>query len=130
MAFSKEMLEAQKQLEEMGHETLVPPDTKVHLNDPDLKKDVARQEVHSRETNVMIDCYKLIKESDAVLLLNYKKNNQPGYIGASALMELGVAYYLGKKLFMLFPVQESHYASMEIKVMSPTILDGDIAHLQ
>lgn len=129
MSFSKEMLEAQKKLNDAGHEALVPPDAEVHLNDPGLKEDVRRQEEHSRETDIMIECYKLIEESDAVLLLNYEKKGQEGYIGASALMELGMAYYLGKKMFMLFDVPESHYASMEMKVMKPVVLEGDVTRI-
>ena len=83
---------------------------------------------HCIENDILRKCFNSIAESDAILLLNYPKNGIDGYVGASSLMEIGLAYHFRKKIFLLYPppppqeVKSSH----EILIMQPTILNGDL----
>lgn len=130
MHFSKEMLEAQKKLKELGHVAEVPCDTKEFVENSQLTTDDHEKNYKwCIDNDIVRKCLDCIAESDAILLLNYPKNGINGYIGASGIMEAGLAYYLKKKIFLLFPppspqeVKSSH----EILIMQPVILNGDLS---
>lgn len=72
--------------------------------------------------------YNLIKESDAILVLNVDKNGIKNYIGGNTLMEMGFAYILGKKIFLYNQVPEMSYAD-EIKAVQPILIDGDLSKI-
>ena len=127
MHFSKEMLEAKRKLEEMGHFCFVPSDIYDCLKNPELNIDLN----HCFETNVQKKCFDNIKESDAILVLNYKRNRIEGYVGGATLMEIGVAQCLDKKIFLLYPppkIEDQRY-SIEIQLAKPIIIDGDLTKI-
>ncbi|MDP3941064.1 MAG: hypothetical protein Q8Q49_02015 [bacterium] len=131
MAFARQMLATKKKLEAMGHMVNVPHDTDVHVADEKLVDDLDRNLVHAKERDLMMQSFKLVAQSDAILVLNYKRKGIEGYIGTSALMEIGLAYYLGKKIFLLNDVP--HYATVrwahEIRLIDPVILNGDLSKI-
>ena len=126
MTFAREMLEVQKQLQEGGHSVEVPCDTGLHVEDPLLRDDLARDKVHVMGNNVMHRCFDLIADSDAVLVLNHKHKGVEGYIGASTLMEIGLAGYLRKKIFILNPIEQGQRYQHEVDVLGGVIINGDL----
>ncbi len=129
MHFSKEMLKIQKKLEEMGHVVEVPCDTHEFANNQNMTTDNHEENYKwCIDNDIIRKCFDLIVESDAILMLNYPKKGIEGYVGASGLMEIGLAYYFKKKIFLLYPppspqeVKSSH----EIFIMQPIILNGDL----
>ena len=132
MHFAKEMLEAQKKLKEFGYIAEVPCDTQEFAINPEMTTDNHEKNYKWCIDNDLIrKCFDSIAESDAVLLLNYPKNGLNGYIGASGVMEVGLAYYLRKKIFLLYPpppLQEAK-SSHEILIMQPVILNGDLSKI-
>ena len=76
----------------------------------------------------MKECFNLIEESNAILIMNYPKNGVEGYIGTSSIMEIGIAYHLGKKIFLLHetPDYNEHRWAHEVKIMQPIVLNGDL----
>lgn len=128
MAFAKEMLVAKKKLESMGHTVNVPHDTDIHVTDEKLVDDLDRNIIHARERDLMMQSFKLVASSDAILVLNHKRKGIEGYIGTSAHMEIGLAYYLGKKIYLLNAVPSHHDArwANEIRLIDPVILNGDL----
>lgn len=69
--------------------------------------------------------FDLIAQSDAVLIANDEKNGVAGYIGGNTLMEMGLAFYLKKKLYLLNPIPEISYQE-EIIGMQPVVLNGSV----
>ena len=132
MTFSKEMIKAKNKLEEMGHDVRVPCDIDVHLDDEDFIDDLEKDFEHCVENEVMKKCFSKVEESDAILVLNYEKNNISGYIGTSTLMEMGLAYYFDKRIFLLFspPQYSKHRWAHEVRVFQPEILNGDLEKLK
>jgi hypothetical protein len=63
--------------------------------------------------------------SDAILITNYDKNGVANYIGPNTLMEMGVAFHLGKKIYLLNPVPDIAWKE-EILGMRPEVLNGDL----
>ena len=129
MYFAKEMLAAKKKLEEMGHVVEIPCDTQEFIDNQDLTTDNHEEDYkHCIENDIIRKSFNTITESDAILVLNYPKNGVNGYVGASGLMEIGLAYYLDKKVFLLNPppkVEEAK-SSHEILIMQPVILNGNL----
>ena len=127
MSFAKEMLEVQKLLEELGHEAIVPLDIHDCLKNPDLNSNLE----WGMNLNIDKDHFNKIESSDAILVLNYPKNNINGYIGGSSLMEIAVARHLDKKIFILhqLPSEKDLRYALEIKIMKPIILNGQLAKL-
>ena len=72
--------------------------------------------------------YKIIQNSDAVLITNFEKNNVKNYIGGNSFLEMGFAHILNKKIFILNDIPEMIYTD-EIKAMQPIILRGDLKKL-
>jgi nucleoside 2-deoxyribosyltransferase len=130
MSFAKEMVDAKKKLEEMGFEGLFAPDTHDCFNNPHLKLNEDLE--HCERTDIMRACMNVQEKCDAILVLNYPKNGIDGYIGANTLMELGLAYYLKQKIFLLYPPPSKEDAryNTEVVLMKPIILNGDLEKLR
>jgi hypothetical protein len=129
MQFAREMLEAQKRLEEMGIEAEVSCDTQLFIDNPDFTTDNHDENyAHCIENDIIRKSFDSIAESDAILILNYPKNGTEGYVGASGLIEIGLAYYLRKKIFLLNPPPSPDRAKYahEILIMQPIILNGKL----
>lgn len=69
--------------------------------------------------------FEKIKESDAILVLNFDKKGIKNYIGGAIFLEMGFAHILGKQIFLLNEIPDISYKE-EIKAMQPTVLNGDL----
>jgi len=72
--------------------------------------------------------YNLVKEADAILVLNEEKKGIKNYIGGNTFLEIGFAHILDKKIYLLNPIPEIAYSD-EIKAVSPIILYGDLTKI-
>jgi hypothetical protein len=128
MHFAKEMLEAKKILDALGHQAYVSPDTEECLSNPDLNMDTEK----NFQNDIMRACMNIQEACEALLVLNHPKNGIQGYIGAHTLIELGLAYYLQQKIFLLhqIPPQTEVRHAQEVLHMRPIILDGDILKIK
>lgn len=124
MHFSRQMFETKNRIEGLGHIVAVPPDTDDCVKNPELNADLE----HCFRLNIQEECLKKIAEHDAILVLNYEKDGIKGYVGGATLMEIGLAQYLGKKIFLLYPppkIEDQKY-SVEIQLAKPIILNGKL----
>jgi hypothetical protein len=128
MSFAKEILETARLLKELGHEVLYAPDTEDCVTNPGLNED----EEHCFNIDIMRACMDLQEQCEAIFVLNHDKNGEKGYIGAHTLIELGLAYYLKQKIFLLhsLPSKEEIRHAVEVMHMKPVILDGDIERIK
>ncbi len=129
MYFAKEMIETQKKLKELGHMAEVTCDAQEFATNHEMTTDNHEENYKwCIDNDIIRKCFNSITESDAILVLNYPKNGIDGYIGASSLMEIGLAYHFNKKIFLLYPppsVKEAK-CSHEILIMQPIILNGNL----
>lgn len=130
--FAKEFVDAKKRLDEMGHSAQIPLDTYEIIEGRVDNNNLDQDFEHCVKNDVMRKHWELIEKCDAILVLNYPKNGTSGYIGASTLIEIGIARYLKKRIFFLFspPNRESFRASHELMLMCPIILNGDLEKLR
>jgi hypothetical protein len=61
--------------------------------------------------------------SDAILVANYDKNGITNYVGPNTLMEMGLAFYLRKKIYLLNPVPDTPWEE-EMLGMKPVVVSG------
>ncbi len=125
MHFAKEMLETKKYFDNSGWEAIVPADANDCLINPELDMD----DEHCYQFDIMRDCMNKLAECDVALFLNHPKNGEDGYIGASTLIELGLAYYLNKRIYLLNqpPSKEKFKHMQEVFHMKPIIINGDLS---
>ena len=76
------------------------------------------------ETDLIKRHFHLIKNSDAILVLNVDKDGVKNYIGGNTFLEMGFAYILDKKIFLLNEIPDISYQD-EVKAMQPIIINGD-----
>ena len=138
IAFYDEMLEIKQKLEQLGHEIRLPP-TEVEDNHGKMipvkeyyalrKKETDENSwVWDRKTEAIRMHFEKIAWSDAILVTNYTKNEIQNYIGANTLLEMGVAFHLNKKIFLLKNIPTLSYTE-EILGMKPIIVNDVLSNL-
>lgn len=127
MTFAKEQIGAKEKLEKMGHEVLVTDDIEFFLEDGKKGKLSFEDELKfCLKADIIRSFFDKIANSDAYLICNYEKNGIKGYLGASVLMEIGLAYYLKKKIFLLSEIDREQKYALEIAVMDPVVIYDDL----
>ncbi|MDD5749487.1 MAG: hypothetical protein PHO91_01720 [Patescibacteria group bacterium] len=133
--FSQAVGEVAKELNLLGHQIFLPATAEKILQGQvkleDIKKakadgSIAKQAI---ENNVIMTHYKKILASEAILVLNYSKNNIANYIGGSVFLEMGLAYVNNKKIFLLNNMPDMPYSD-ELLAMEPIILSGDLKRIK
>jgi hypothetical protein len=113
VVFSDKIIKAEKYLVKAGHEVDIPFVTRLikerkitldqYKSDKEREGDLKYREEYKEDVDMIKRYYSLIKASDAILILNYTKNNVENYIGGSVLMEMAFAYVLDKKNILIKP---------------------------
>lgn len=83
----------------------------------------------SKKAALMKKHFRKIVMGDAVLVLNYEKKGEAGYIGGNVLMEMALAFHYKKPIFILHPANELSPLYEEIMGMQPILLRGNLADL-
>ena len=135
ITFIDEMVVLKNELEKLGHEAHTPVLEFRNENGKlisakefqVLRKSDEKQDdwVWRRKKEAMLGHYDEIVWSDAILVLNEEKNGIPGYIGANTLLEMGLALYLRKPIYLWNPIPEISYKE-ELLGMWPVVLDRDL----
>lgn len=139
VAFQDEVLSVKEKLEKLGHEISLWP---LQLKDGEgklisvkeyykIRKIAADDEkwVWDRKAEAVLEHFDKVAQSDAILVANYDKNDVKGYIGGNTLMEMGLAFFLKKKIYLLNQIPELSYKE-EILGVKPIILNGDLSKIK
>ncbi len=139
IAFHDESLSVKKELEKAGHKVKLWP---VRIKDENgkplpiqeyykIRKQAPddKEWVWDRKAEAVRRHFNKVAWSDAILVLNYEKNNIKGYIGGNTFLEMGVAFYLKKKIYLLNEIPELPYKE-EILGVKPIILNGDLSKIK
>lgn len=114
MKFYDKMIEAKNDLTALGHDVLIPvkggleTKTKAELKIGHMEK---------------------IDRSDAILVLNITNKDIENRIGGSTFLEIGLAHYKRKKIFLLNPIPDQPYIIDEINIVGPQIVNGDYSKI-
>lgn len=131
--FRHEMIEYMKKLEGLEHKVIVHEHyiKSVRGEMPELMERVEREHATlKREKNYIKWYHNAIKNSDAILVLNFDKNGIKNYVGGNTLMEIGFAHVNDKKIFLLNSIPEEVSYADEIKAMVDVVIEGDLGKIQ
>ncbi len=128
MQFHAEMLAYKKKLEDLGHRIFVPKGV-YDITKNEAYKDTDEEKVLIKvEYDVIRDHFNFIHQSEAILVLNFDKKGIAGYIGGNTFLEMGLAFWLGKKIFLLNAVPQMDYLT-EMHALQPVVLNGDLTKI-
>ena len=129
-SFVEHMVDCKDKLCALQLEGWIHPDYEAHVlgkmkafPDTDIPGETAD---FKRSHDYIRQHYKHILESDAILIVNNEKKGKKNYIGGNCLMEMGMAYVNGKKIFLLNDIPLDSAYLDEIKAMDPICLHGDL----
>lgn len=129
MQFTEKMIEMRDELNKMGHHAFV-----TDLHTPFIGKSDAEKEkikIHQKNNcDAIREFWNAMQGADAVLALNIEKHRIKNYIGGNTFLEIGFAYILKQKIFLLNPIPEIEYYKTEIVAMKPIILNGDLSKIE
>ncbi len=142
IAFYAEMEALKVQLEALDHEVLIPllrdevpeaeGDRKIYFGKYIEEKGgidafPPSHRLWDLKENAIRDHYEKIEWADAVVIANYEKRGIRGYIGGNTLIEIGVAFYLKKPIYILNPISSELSYKQEIYGMKPILLEGNLS---
>ena len=135
IALYDKMLTVKEQLVKLGHSVDLPPHevptadgTMIPVKEYYSIRHRATASdvwVWERKAQAIREHFKKVSASDAILVINNSKNGVDGYIGANTLLEMGLAFYLNKKIFLVNPIPKMQYTE-EILALKPIVLKGDL----
>lgn len=120
------MRDAQIALHKLGHDVTVPMGTDESIP-VEARDDLSYEELITAkiEYDFIRMNFRKIEGANAILILNYLHKDIPGYIGGNTFLEMGYAFGLGKKVYLLNPVPEMDYKT-EMYAIQPVVLNGDL----
>ena len=142
IAFYQEMEEIKKALEINGHEVFIPllsneapaemgGGKKIYFgkyieDNGGMDAFPVGHEIWSLKAKAIRDHYIKIEWCDAIVVVNHEKKGIEGYVGGNTLIEIGVAFFLNKPIYILNPVSSELSYRQEIYGMKPIFLNGDV----
>ena len=123
MSAAKKVIEVQKALLAMGNEVVIPKNIDKYADGtlaPENRQESTQNKI---KEDLIRSYYQEIQNSDAVLAVNEDKNGITNYIGGNTFLEIGFAYALNKKIYLLNDIPEVSYMD-EIIAMRPIVIFG------
>jgi len=133
-AFYRQAVDIQERLHELGCNAILPFTARRMKESGDFdvshyKTWFADANDYHKKSELMRTHFAEIEKSDAILVLNYEKHGVQNYIGGNVLMEMSLAFWLKKPIFILNKVPEVSAFEEEIRGMEPILLHGDTGAL-
>ena len=134
-AFYKHVAELARDLEQAGIDVVIPKTARKMIEtgnfDVDSYKTWYENDAdYTKKADLMRGHFDEISAGDAILVVNDEKHGVPGYIGPNVLMEMSLAWYQRKPIYVLNPLPADSPFEEELKGMMPIMLDGDISKLK
>jgi len=129
MQFNNEMIKTCEELEKLGHETFMSKfkDNYIGKTAEEIEKLKLRDKY---DNDAIREFWEPMKDSDALLILNYDKHGIKNYIGGNAFLEMGFAHVLNQKIFLLNPIPDMPYYGTEIIAIKPIVINGDLGKIK
>lgn len=130
-SFYKQAVDIQTRLMKQGFTVLIPDSAEKMKQSGDF--DVSHYKTWFQDANdyhkkaaLMRGHFDKVAEGDGILVLNYEKHGVDNYIGGNVLMEMALAFYLHKPIFILNEIPEGSAFEEEIIGLRPIVLHGQI----
>lgn len=123
------------ELEKLGFKAVVPHNAAEmrksgNYNAEAVKSWYQNPDDFHKKTNYMRWHFDEIAKGDAVLVINDDKKGVPGYIGSNVLLEMGLAFYLNKPIYILNPISSEAGNYEEVIGMGSVVISGDLSKIR
>lgn len=127
MAFYKELVGIEKKLQEKGFVVKIPVSAQIMKKKNDFEVSHFKGVfTHGEKAEFIRKNFQEIAKSDSILVVNNEKNGVKGYIGANVLMEIGLAFYLKKRIYIYNEVEESTPCREELLAFEVQFINHDL----
>lgn len=127
MNFYEELVRIEGELEKMSWTVAIPQSAKLMKEKKDYDVSHVKGVLTYEERSKLIQKnFDEIRASEAILVINNEKNGVPAYIGPNVLMEIGLAFYFGKKIFIWNAVPDSAQFKEELNCFGVEYIDQNI----
>jgi hypothetical protein len=133
-SFYKQVVAVQAVLQAMGFEVIIPLTAEKMKSSGDY--DVSKYKTwygdpsdYHKKTALMQAHFDEVARGDITLICNYEKHGVPNYIGGNVLMEMTVAFYLKKPIYILNDIPEESSFLEEIMGVGSIPLQGNLQAL-
>lgn len=128
MSSAEKMVKIKNELEENGHEVVLPKMTEEIVSGEHTAFEGQESTQEKIEHDLIRDYYEVIKTGDAVLIVNLDKNGIEGYVGGNSFLEMAFGHVLGKKVYLYNAIPDMPYVD-EIRAMQPIQLHGNLSQI-
>jgi hypothetical protein len=134
-SFYRQVVNMAKQLEKIGFVVKIPLTAERMKKSGDFNVDhyktwFKNPKDYRIKTSLMKHHFKKVDECDAILVLNYEKRGISGYIGGNVLMEMTLAFWNKKPIYILNPISEDLNIKEEVLGLAPKFLNGDLTKIK
>jgi len=128
MQFAEQQIELCEKLRAMGHEVFASGFIDSYIGKSDDEKEVIKLD-HKNNYDAIREYWEPMQDADALLVANFDKHGVKNYIGGNAFLEMGFAYVLHQKIYLLNPIPDMPYYGTEIIAMRPVVIHGDLSKI-
>lgn len=129
MNYTEKMVELCEKLRAMGHEVFMSKFADAYIGKTHEEKEKIKLE-HKYNYDAIREFWKPMQNAEALLVANYDKHGIKNYIGGNSFLEMGFAYVLGHKIYLINPIPQMPYYETEIIAMKPIVINGDLAKIK
>ena len=128
--FYRKAVELQSLLEKAGYRTIIPSTAEKMKESGDYEAShyrtwLTNTDDYHKKTKLMRTHFKEIENGDVVLIINEEKHGIADYIGGNVLIEMALAFYLNKPIYILNDIPKQSTFLEEIIAMAPIVLHGN-----
>lgn len=133
-AFYKHAVEIADQLEQRNLRVVLPKSARTMAKSGDfdvekVKTWYGNDDDYDKKADFMRTHFDEIACGDEIFIINDEKHGVPGYIGPNVLMEMSLAWYQNKRIYVLHDLPENSPFEEELKGMRPIVLEGDLSRI-
>lgn len=133
-AFYKHVNDVATELEKAGIRVVVPKTARrmAETGDYDVshyKTWFGNADDYVKKADYMRTHFDEIAAGSIILVINDEKHGQANYIGPNVLLEMGLAWYQNKPIYILNGMPKNSPFEEEIKGFMPVVLNGNLATL-
>lgn len=134
-SFFRDVLAIRDKLKRVGFQVKIPLTAEKMKKSGDFKvrsyKTWFKDDDHYKiKTKLIKDHFKKVIESDAILVVNQRKNGTLGYIGGNTLMEMTIAFHYKKPIYLWNPIAKGCPFEEEIRGLNPVIINQDLLKMK
>jgi len=132
--FYRQAVEIQAELEKAGYKVIIPENAEAmkRSNDYEVshyKTWFENADDYPKKADFMRHHFEEVEKGDITLVLNYEKHGVQNYIGGNVLMEMALAFYLKKPIYLMNEIPEESNFLEEIIGLGSIPLHGKLENL-